>query len=156
MAGPLTEARVGDLTVSCQNDAHFARLRTALGYDSWLLDALASFDWGRMAAGGGKGGNKMARTPCKRLFVKEVSGGDEQTLSSTAFLEAYVSRVSTRSSLVVHLLLHFTRPDGQTCVVMNNWLPVRTPEVQVQGKQLAAHVWGYTAPASRTWPPQRG
>ena len=98
----------------------------------------------------------MARTPCKRLFVKEVSGGDEQTLSSATFLEAYVNRVSTRASLVVHLLLHFTRPDGQTCVVMNNWLPVRTPEVQVQGKQLAAHVWGYTAPASRTWPPQRG
>ena len=120
---------MGGLTVSCQNDGHFARLRSGLGYDPWLLDALAAFDWGAMAAGGGKGGNKMARTPCKRLFVKEVSGGDEQTLSSATFLEAYVNRVSTRASLVVHLLLHFTRPDGQTCVVMNNWLPVRLGHV---------------------------
>jgi len=165
--------RVGNLTVNCINDDAFGRLRTALGYNAWLSDALAAFDWDAMAAGGGKGGNKMARTPCKRLFVKEVSGGDLSTLCDPAFLEvrnlqphlglscilractcrlsklraclhgcnlsllvsnyllphatpqAYVARVSTGSSLIVHLLVHFTRPDGQTCVVMNNWLPVR-------------------------------
>jgi hypothetical protein len=165
---------VGGRSVRLLNDAHFGALRTALGYDAWLPAALSAFDWGKMAAGGGKGGDKMARTPCKRLFVKEVSAGDNATLSHQGFLkaralcaarrarreipqqhircracvlrahatasvrlcvlkracargsaQAYVARVSTGKSLIVHIVAHFARPDGQTCMVMNNWLPVR-------------------------------
>jgi hypothetical protein len=166
---PPPTMEVGGRAVCLLNDAHFGALRTALGYDSWLPAALAAFDWGKMAAGGGKGGDKMARTPCKRLFVKEVSAGDNATLSHEGFLkararrriarrgaragerypneteglrqpwrvvralslsrvrraQAYVARVSTGKSLIVHIVAHFARPDGQTCMVMNNWLPVR-------------------------------
>ena len=79
---------VGGQVVRLMNDQHFSELRRALGYDCWLPEAVAGFDWGRMAAGGGKGGDKMARTPCKRLFVKEVSGGDLETLTNQEFLKA--------------------------------------------------------------------
>ncbi len=159
--GKKAALQVGDLVVRLMNDSHFSALRTALGYDAWLPEAVKAFDWGRMAAGGGKGGDKMARTPCKRLFIKEVSGGDLATLTNPEFLkvcaracargvssprcslqlaraargslraepvcaaQAYVARVSTGSSLIVHILAHFARPDGQTCLIMNNWLPVR-------------------------------
>ena len=78
---------VGGLSCKLNNDNHFSALRTALGYEPWLAKAVANFDWVRMAGGGGKGGNKMARTSCRRLFVKEVSGGDEATLCNLEFLE---------------------------------------------------------------------
>ncbi len=116
---------IGGESVTLLNDGHFSTLRLALGYEPWLGGALAGFDWGRMAAGGGKGGDKMARTPCKRLFVKEVSGGDLATLSHQSFLKAYVARVSSGKSLIVHIVAHFRRAGGGTCMVMNNWLPVR-------------------------------
>ena len=41
--------------------------------------------------------------------------------------QAYVARVSTGRSLIVHIVAHLTRPDGQTCIIMNNWLPARSP-----------------------------
>ena len=78
---------IGGVTTRLNNDAHFKALRMALGYDSWLASAVEVFDWGRMAAGGGKGGDKMARTNCRRLFIKEVSGGDLDTLSNVSFLK---------------------------------------------------------------------
>ena len=78
---------VGGLSCKLNNDNHFSALRAALGYEPWLAKAVASFDWKRMMAGGGKGGDKMARTNCRRLFVKEVSGGDEATLCDLGFLE---------------------------------------------------------------------
>jgi len=58
--------------------------------------------------------------------------------------QAYVARVSTGSSLIVHVLAHFARPDGQTCLIMNNWLPVRSlvncsePRACAPGPTLAA------------------
>lgn len=142
------------VTVRLMNDSHFKALRVALGYEAWLSAAVSSFDWGRMAAGGGKGGDKMARTNCRRFFIKEVSGGDLETLTNVSFLrvrgplrrrvaqldgrggraltrtappcQSYVARVSTGKSLIVHIVAHFAKPDGQTCIIMNNWLPVRS------------------------------
>jgi hypothetical protein len=87
-APPAATLLVGGREVRLLDDAHFGALRAALGYDAWLSGALGAFDWGRMAAGGGKGGDKMARTPCKRLFVKEVSAGDHATLTHPGFLKA--------------------------------------------------------------------
>ena len=87
---------VGGRAATLLSDAHFGALRSALGYDAWLPEALAAFDWGRMAAGGGKGGDKMARTPCKRLFVKEVSKGDHATLQNEGFLKARAARDGSR------------------------------------------------------------
>ena len=89
---------VGSRTVTLLNDAHFSTLRAALGYDAWLPSALAAFDWGRMAAGGGKGGDKMARTPCKRLFIKEVSAGDHATLTHEGFLKVRACGAAARGS----------------------------------------------------------
>jgi len=83
---------IGGVQATLLSDAHFGTLRTALGYDAWLPAALGAFDWGKMAAGGGKGGDKMARTPCKRLFIKEVSPGDHLTLSHPGFLKVRASR----------------------------------------------------------------
>jgi len=79
---------VGKVVVRLMNEQYFKPLRNALGYESWMAGALQTFDWSKMASGGGKGGDKMARSACKRLFVKEVSGGDLATLTNTDFLKA--------------------------------------------------------------------
>ena len=89
-APPPRTLDIGGVEAQLLSDEHFGALRTALGYDAWLPAALAAFDWGKMAAGGGKGGDKMARTPCKRLFVKEVSASDHLTLLHEGFLKARV------------------------------------------------------------------
>lgn len=90
---------VGGEVVTLLHDESFAKLRAVLGYDAWLPSALVAFDWKKMSSGGGKGGNHMARTPCKRLFVKGVSTGDAATLADPAFLKARWTavRVRTRS-----------------------------------------------------------
>lgn len=99
-AAPPPSMSLGGREATLLSDDHFGALRTALGYDAWLPAALAAFDWGKMAAGGGKGGDKMARTPCKRLFVKEVSAGDHLTLQHPGFLKvrAEASGVAGRSN----------------------------------------------------------
>ena len=96
-APPAPTLAIGGLEAQLLSDAHFGALRTALGYDAWLPAALAAFDWGKMAAGGGKGGDKMARTPCKRLFVKEVSASDHLTLLHEGFLKVRVFSCRTRA-----------------------------------------------------------
>ena len=43
----------------------------------------------------------------------------------TRALQAYVARVATGKSLIVHIVAHARMPDGKVVMVMNNWLPVR-------------------------------
>ena len=186
-APPQRTLAIGGLEASLLSDEHFGALRTALGYDAWLPAALAAFDWGKMAAGGGKGGDKMARTPCKRLFVKEVSASDHLTLLHEGFLkarasapacacgvhagregtkrmkrvarspgaltralQAYVARVASGKSLIVHIVAHARMPDGKVVMVMNNWLPVRFARGRVRSAGACVRAAARVAARRRT------
>eukprot|EP00217_Crustomastix_stigmatica_P013629 CAMPEP_0183797640 /NCGR_PEP_ID=MMETSP0803_2-20130417/16469_1 /TAXON_ID=195967 /ORGANISM="Crustomastix stigmata, Strain CCMP3273" /LENGTH=387 /DNA_ID=CAMNT_0026042313 /DNA_START=1 /DNA_END=1161 /DNA_ORIENTATION=+ len=102
--------------------AVFAGLRAALRVPGDLLKD--NFDFAELRPSGGKGGQLLARSKCKRWFVKELSKVDDATLRDGDTLEPYASRVSGGHSLLCRIVAHFERRSGGPAfLVMNNWLP---------------------------------
>jgi len=112
---------VGGFDVSLFNDEHFAKCRQLLGIDASILDG---FQFGELAAGGGKGGDVMAFTADRKYIVKGVGGDDQQALLDLA--EVLCDHMSQTETLLSKMLFHFEISDGphEGCYfVMNNCLP---------------------------------
>ena len=116
--GTTSQLRVGDVLCATVKDKYFSTLRQAHDVPNDFLDG--QFDFGKLAGGGGKGGDLMSRTFDGAMFVKQLNHDDARSLLRDEFLEAYVDRLMTvrrpASALVrPHLLF---------------WLSVHTPPRQ--------------------------
>mmetsp|Transcript_19632 Transcript_19632/g.63101 ORF Transcript_19632/g.63101 Transcript_19632/m.63101 type:complete len:359 (+) Transcript_19632:1234-2310(+) len=113
--GPPT-LTVGSEEVSTFFDEAYAKVRAAWDLPS---DFLSSIDFGRMEAGGGKGGMMMGFTVDQKFIVKELNGADHATMMAIA--PEYVAHV-LGDSLLARIFGHFERK-GHSYLVMNNWMP---------------------------------
>eukprot|EP00941_MAST-03F_sp_MAST-3F-sp1_P002037 g2037.t1 len=83
---------------------------------------LAMFDFGKLKAGGGKGGNPLAFTCNRTVIVKEIAGSDQDKLllNSEVF-----TKYSLTDTFMVRFFCHFQRvKTGKYYVAMNNCLPI--------------------------------
>eukprot|EP01062_Namystynia_karyoxenos_P011911 TRINITY_DN14279_c0_g1_i1.p1 TRINITY_DN14279_c0_g1~~TRINITY_DN14279_c0_g1_i1.p1 ORF type:complete len:810 (+),score=315.40 TRINITY_DN14279_c0_g1_i1:172-2430(+) len=129
----LAQLQVGTRYVRLEEDRSFALLRQRMGLpDSFLKH---NFDFDKMAPGGGKGGDCMARSNCKQWWVKDLNPGDYAALTSPGFLEEYVDHVTSNGgrSLICRLVA-LLNDEGRRMIVMSNCLP--TPDT----------TWGHLAP----------
>lgn len=92
--GPATARLiVGSEACETVRDDQFSVLRRAESIeDDFLSD---NFDFASLSAGGGKGGDSMARTKDKRFFVKFLNDSDGKSLLEDSFLREYVARASS-------------------------------------------------------------
>jgi len=104
------------------HDDFFSKLRNHYGVDD---EFLSTFDFGTMKSSGGKGGEKLARTPDKKYFVKEISACDRGTVTSQNFREDYLDRMTgAADSYIVRFFALFRRKGNEKFyIVMSNCLP---------------------------------
>ena len=119
--------KVGGEACECFDDEpQLSRLRADSRVEwSALAD---SFEWSKLCPGGGKGGNLMAFTPCRRYLVKEVNATDHNCMLTiaTRYVEHILneSGADHRDSLLARIFAHVRRPStGKVYLIMNNWLP---------------------------------
>ena len=91
--GTISQLRVGDVVCATVKDEYFSTLRRAHDIPNDFLDG--QFDFGKLAGGGGKGGDLMSRTLDGAMFVKRLNLDDARSLLHDEFLEAYVERLLT-------------------------------------------------------------
>eukprot|EP01062_Namystynia_karyoxenos_P017748 TRINITY_DN16567_c0_g1_i1.p1 TRINITY_DN16567_c0_g1~~TRINITY_DN16567_c0_g1_i1.p1 ORF type:complete len:381 (+),score=97.92 TRINITY_DN16567_c0_g1_i1:66-1208(+) len=118
---------VGERTVTLDYDQEFALLRHMLRVpDDFMRN---NFDFHKLAPGGGKGGEVMARSKCKQWFVKQLSPGDHAALTSEGFLQQYVEHVGGHHqspTMICRIVALFDDGTGRNFIIMNNWLPQPT------------------------------
>ena len=125
-AEPCAELELGgERCATFGDEAELCKLRAASEVD---LSALRAFEWAALKDGGGKGGNLMAFTPCRRYLVKEVNTTDHSSVLkiATRYVEHILneSGAEHRDSLLARIFAHVRRPStGKVYLVMNNWLP---------------------------------
>jgi hypothetical protein len=116
----------GETDVSFYNDGLYANIRQKYKVPNDVI-ATANFSFGNMAAGGGKGGDPMARTTCGQFFVKEVKDCDHDSLIE--HVEHYTKHLCDGDTFLCRIFAHFRRgKDGHNYMIMNSWLPVLTDE----------------------------
>ena len=117
--GPATARLiVGAEACETVRDDQFSVLRRA---DSIEDDFLRNnFDFASLSAGGGKGGDSMARTRDGRFFVKFLNESDGKSLLEDSFLREYVARVTSGQSLVTKIFAVFVHEKHGRFIVMNN------------------------------------
>jgi hypothetical protein len=72
-----SDIKVGGRAIRTWNDQHFKKIRELTKIPDNFLEEL---DWKSFKPGGGKGGDLMAFTQCKRWLVKETNSGDHKSL----------------------------------------------------------------------------
>eukprot|EP01062_Namystynia_karyoxenos_P011912 TRINITY_DN14279_c0_g2_i1.p1 TRINITY_DN14279_c0_g2~~TRINITY_DN14279_c0_g2_i1.p1 ORF type:complete len:773 (+),score=262.06 TRINITY_DN14279_c0_g2_i1:85-2403(+) len=139
----LAQLVVGSRTLDLEEDRSFALLRQRMGIpDDFLKD---NFDFAKMAPGGGKGGDCMARTHCKQWWVKDLNPGDFAALTSPGFLEEYVGHVTADGGRsIICRLVALLNDGGRRMIVMSNCLP--SPDQS----------WGHIASQFEGSPPSAG
>ena len=117
--GPATARLiVGSEACETVRDDQFSVLRRAESIeDDFLSD---NFDFASLSAGGGKGGDSMARTKDKRFFVKFLNDSDGKSLLEDSFLREYVARASSGQSLMSKIFAVFVHEKHGRFIVMNN------------------------------------
>ena len=116
------------------NDEIFAKLRAMDGVSADVVASASDFDFSKLAAGGGKGGQPLGFSqPNRRFIVKEMNGGDHAVLHDLA--QDYVEHVTNgNGSLLCRFYAHF-KVDNTIYVMMNNLLPpgVYTAQYDLKG-----------------------
>ncbi len=127
---------LGGDVVELLNDEHFSRIRVAMGVPTNVLATRGQWKFEDLKASGGKGGDMMGRScgsTFGRFFVKEVSGGDHDTLLKIA--DKYADHiVAPGGSFICRFFMHVRHEkSGKFYVVMNNWIP--SVKAVSEGKQ---------------------
>jgi hypothetical protein len=128
---------VGKRVVQTFNDESFAKVRVFFGVEDdfnrgGILET--GFDFAKMAAGGGKGGQLMAFDDSRKYLIKEMNQADHHKLLEIA--ESFTQHVMEGvrdsaanleggcTSLLCRFFAHFyDKETKKPYVVMNNWLP---------------------------------
>ncbi len=104
---------VGGLRVHLFNDEHLAKARVML--DVPTAHFLDGFDFGKMAATGGKSGELLAFTPDRRFILKSIHGVEHETL--LRLTPALCDQLDRPDKLMCSFVLHFevrdTSPPGR-------------------------------------------
>ena len=116
------------------NDEIFAKLREMDGVSADVVANASDFDFSKLAAGGGKGGQPLGFSqPNRRYIVKEMNGGDHAVLHDLA--QDYVEHVTNgNGSLLCRFYAHF-KVYNTIYVMMNNLLPpgIYTAQYDLKG-----------------------
>jgi hypothetical protein len=103
---------VGGLRVRLFNDEHFAKARVLLDVSS--AHFLDGFDFGKLAATGGKSGELLAFTPDRKFILKSIHGVEHDTLLrlTPALCNQLDRPDKLMCSFVLHFEVHDTMPPG--------------------------------------------
>lgn len=121
VAAGIPKLRAGDVECPTIADEHLVCVRRAFNVGDDFLDGTVDFT--KLAGGGGKGGDLMTRTTDGRFFVKQLNGGDADSLLREDFLRSYVATVTKGTSLLCKLAAVFVHPTLGRFVAMANCLP---------------------------------
>jgi hypothetical protein len=108
------------------NKAAFASLREQYNVP---VDFLKDFKFDKMRESGGKGGDMLAFVG-EDYIVKQVTGGDQELLEQSAFVDSHVEHVKGES-IIARIYMHFhvredgTKWGGFDYFAQSNWLPKR-------------------------------
>eukprot|EP00510_Aplanochytrium_minuta_P003620 CAMPEP_0184022474 /NCGR_PEP_ID=MMETSP0954-20121128/10629_1 /TAXON_ID=627963 /ORGANISM="Aplanochytrium sp, Strain PBS07" /LENGTH=330 /DNA_ID=CAMNT_0026304859 /DNA_START=158 /DNA_END=1147 /DNA_ORIENTATION=+ len=111
---PTDSLKIGNIECKTFSDEHFARIRAYFKIPNSFAADAAQFDFKKMAAAGGKGGDPMAKTTDKKYIIKEVNSDDHETLLEIAkgMAEHFIDK--TEPSVMVPIFAHFTRTEKKT------------------------------------------
>lgn len=116
---------VGSEQVLALHEEHFKPIREHFHVDENFLQN--QFDFAKLDAGGGKGGDRMACSINKQWFVKELNDGDYSSIVAEGFLAHYRAHICAGHSRITRIVLVFYRKGpgskGERFLVMANCLP---------------------------------
>jgi len=123
---------IGGRTYKTINDEHFTRIRAYFSIPDSFAASKDSFDFSKMAAAGGKGGDPMARTSCSGYFIKEMNAGDHKTLLGLAEDLAEQITNPDKPSILAPLIAHFWGEDGKkSYLAMTNCMTSKGPYLKM-------------------------